>query len=71
MPERKPRKSRGKCLVWRDISTCKPQRSLLAKSDFVVKMGTAQTRLFPIGMWPFELGMLICGEEWLDVGLRG
>jgi hypothetical protein len=45
MPERKRRKSRGKCLVWRGISLVNPQQRLLAKRDFVVKVGTAQKRL--------------------------
>jgi hypothetical protein len=52
MPERKRRKSRGKCLVWRGISACKSQRRLLAKRDFVVKMGTAQKAFTPMGTWP-------------------
>jgi len=62
MPERKRKKSRGKCLVWRGISTRKAQRRLLAKRDFVVKMGTAQKRLLrwvrgPYTLRVFEVGV--------------
>ena len=61
MPERKPRKSRGKCLMWRGISASEPSAEVLAKRDFVVKMGTAQKRLLRWVRGPYTLRVLELG----------
>jgi hypothetical protein len=49
MPERKRRKSRGKCLVWRGISTCnRLAQRLLAKGIFVVQDGDGAKAFTPL-----------------------
>jgi hypothetical protein len=61
MPERKRRKSRGKCLVWRGISTCKPSAEVAREGDFVVKLGTAQKCLLRWVRGPYTLRVLKVG----------
>ena len=61
MPERKRKKSRGKCLGWRGISACKASAEVAREKGFVVKMGTAQKRLLRWVRGPYMLRGLEAG----------
>src|ERR1700722_3004354 len=54
MPEWKRRKSRGKCLVWRGISTCKTSAEVACGKGFCRQHGDGAKAFTPMGTWPLH-----------------